>query len=56
MEGRQQFRYREIDVMETLFPLGQLLATPGALSALEEAKSNLVIWILRHAAVEHTLG
>ena len=36
--------------METLFPLGQLLATPGALAAIAEAKSNPLIWILRHAA------
>lgn len=33
--------------METLFPLGQILATP---SALAEAGSNPVLWILRHAA------
>lgn len=36
--------------METLFPLGQILATPAALAALTEAGSNPVIWILRHAA------
>lgn len=36
--------------MKTLFPLGQILATPGALAALAEAGSNPVIWILRHAA------
>lgn len=36
--------------METLFPLGQILATPGALAALAEAGSNPVLWILRHAA------
>jgi hypothetical protein len=36
--------------METLFPLGQILATPGALAALAEARSNPVLWILRHAA------
>jgi len=36
--------------METLFPLGQILATPGALAALEEARSSPVIWVLRHAA------
>jgi hypothetical protein len=36
--------------METLFPLGQILATPGALAALAEAGSHPVLWILRHAA------
>jgi hypothetical protein len=36
--------------METLFPLGQILATPGALEAIAEAKSNPLIWIFRHAA------
>jgi hypothetical protein len=36
--------------METLFPLGQLLATPGALAAIAEANSNPAIWVLRHAA------
>jgi len=36
--------------METLFPLGQILATPGALAAIAEAKSNPLIWIFRHAA------
>lgn len=36
--------------METLFPLGQILATPGALAAIADAKSDPVIWILRHAA------
>ncbi|HZU30082.1 MAG TPA: hypothetical protein VFB79_03145 [Candidatus Angelobacter sp.] len=37
-------------MMETLFPLGQILATPGVLAALEEAGSNPLIWIFRHAA------
>lgn len=36
--------------MDTLFPLGQILATPGALAAIAEARSNPVIWILRHGA------
>jgi hypothetical protein len=36
--------------METLFPLGQLLATPGALQAAHEAGDNLLRYILRHAA------
>jgi hypothetical protein len=36
---------------ETLFPLEQILATPGALAALAEANSNRVVWILKHAAL-----
>lgn len=36
--------------METLFPLGQLLATPGAIRAAHEAGDNLLLYILRHAA------
>lgn len=36
--------------METLFPLGQLLATPGALAALQEAGDNLLLLIARHSA------
>ena len=36
--------------MRTLFPLGQMLAAPGALAALAEANSNSMIYILRHAA------
>ncbi len=36
--------------METLFPLGLLLATPGALAAAEEAGDNLLVFIFRHAA------
>jgi hypothetical protein len=35
---------------ETLFPLGQILVTPGALAALLDANSNPVVWILKHAA------
>jgi hypothetical protein len=35
---------------ETLFPLGQILATPNAMAALAEANSNPIIWILKHAA------
>ena len=36
--------------METLFPLGQLLATPGAIQAAHEARDNLLLYIFRHAA------
>jgi hypothetical protein len=36
--------------METLFPLGQLLATPGAIQAAHEAGDNLLLYIFRHAA------
>ena len=36
--------------METLFPLGQLLATPGAIQAAHEAGDNLLLYICRHAA------
>jgi hypothetical protein len=36
--------------METLFPLGQLLATPGAIQAAHEAEDNLLLYIFRHAA------
>jgi len=36
--------------METLFPLGQILATPGVLRAAQEAGDNLRLFILRHAA------
>lgn len=35
---------------ETLFPLGQILAKPGALKALAAANLNPVVFILRHAA------
>ena len=36
--------------METLFPLGRLLATPGVIQAAREADDNLWLFILRHAA------
>jgi len=36
--------------METLFPLGRLLATPGALDAIEQSGDRLVLFLLRHAA------
>jgi len=36
--------------METLFPLGQILATPGVLQAAQESGDNLWLFILRHAA------
>ncbi len=35
--------------MKTLFPLGRLLATPGALAAAEEAGQPLLVFIFRHA-------
>jgi hypothetical protein len=36
--------------METLFALGQLVATPGGLAALAEANENPLTFILRHSA------
>jgi hypothetical protein len=36
--------------METLFPLGQILATPGVIQAAHEAGDNLLLFIFRHAA------
>ena len=36
--------------METLFALGQLVATPGAIRAAHEAEDNLLLYIFRHAA------
>lgn len=32
-----------------LFPLGQTVATPGALEALEAAKSSPLPWLMLHA-------
>lgn len=34
---------------EFLFPLGQVVATPGALAALEESEQSPLEFILRHA-------
>ena len=36
--------------METLFALGQLVATPGAIHAAHEAGDNLLLYICRHSA------
>lgn len=36
--------------METLFPLGRLLATPGVIQAAQEAGDNLLLYIFRHSA------
>ena len=36
--------------METLFSLGRLLATPGALDAANRAGENLLLFFCRHAA------
>ncbi len=35
--------------MFTLFPLGQIAATPGALAALERAKQSPACFLARHA-------
>ena len=35
--------------MFTLFPLGQIVATPGALAALERAKQTATCFLARHA-------
>jgi hypothetical protein len=35
--------------MNALFPLGQLVATPGALSALEKAHQSPMFFLTRHA-------
>ena len=35
--------------MFPLFPLGQIVATPGALAALEKAKQPLTCFLARHA-------
>lgn len=36
--------------METLFPLGQLLATPGLIEAVKQSGDRLTVFFLRHAA------
>lgn len=36
--------------METLFPLGQVLATPGVIRAAHETGDNLLLFIFRHGA------
>jgi len=36
--------------MKTLFPLGRLLATPGALTAMSEANANPLLFLMRHSA------
>ncbi len=36
--------------METLFALGQFVATPAAIHAAHEAGDNLLLCICRHAA------
>ena len=35
--------------MSALFPLGQIVATPGALAALERAKQPPTCFLARHA-------
>jgi hypothetical protein len=40
---------RGIVIMFTLFPLGQIVATPGALAALERAKQTAACFLARHA-------
>ena len=35
--------------MSALFPLGQIVATPGALAALERAKQSPTCFLARHA-------
>jgi hypothetical protein len=40
---------RGLTVMSALFPLGQLVATPGALAALERAKQPPTCFLARHA-------
>jgi hypothetical protein len=40
---------RGIVIMFTLFPLGQIVATPGALAALERAKQPAACFLARHA-------
>lgn len=36
--------------MESLFSLGRLFATPGAIIAAKEANDNLILYLYRHAA------
>src|SRR5208337_5516703 len=40
---------RGVTVMSALFPLGQIVATPGALAALERAKQPPACFLARHA-------
>lgn len=40
----------ELIVLETTFPIGILVATPGALNALERAGHSPVEFLARHAA------
>jgi hypothetical protein len=37
-----------VDFLRPLFPLGQCVATPGALSALEEAGQSPAVFLDRH--------
>jgi hypothetical protein len=36
--------------LNTLFSLGRLFATPGAILAAKEADDNLILYLYRHAA------
>jgi hypothetical protein len=40
----------EILIVAALFPLGQVVATPGALDALEQAAESEIDYLARHAA------
>jgi hypothetical protein len=37
-----------INIQKPLFPIGKLVATPGALAALEEAKTSIFELLVRH--------
>ena len=39
-----------MEEFSTLFTLGKLFATPGAILAAKEANDNLILYLYRHAA------
>ena len=39
-------------MMKALFPLGRLLATSGALTAMSEANANRLLFLVRHSAAD----
>jgi len=48
-EARPHGLKRGVTVMSALFPLGEIVATPGALAALERAKQPPTCFLARHA-------
>jgi hypothetical protein len=48
-ELREVYRKKEVTTMIGLFPLGQVVATPDALAALERANQCPAFFLARHA-------